>query len=96
MAKRSKPAATKADVIRALQIDGLTAEDAVDRVLEAITIALVNGQAVVIRGFGRFEPRQRKAVVRRNPVSGLDMHVPPRRTVGFVPSDSLKARVNAD
>lgn len=70
------------------------AEKTLERVLDVIGTSLACGEPVSIRNFGKFEPRTRSAVTRRNPVSGEEMKVPSRIGVGFVPSPSLKERIN--
>lgn len=68
--------------------------DVVVAVFSAIAENLADGTTVLIRGFGRFEPRQRRAVTRRNPKTGEDMKIDERFTVAFLPSTSLKGRLN--
>jgi nucleoid DNA-binding protein len=52
------------------------------------------GEDVSIRKFGKFEPRHRRAIVRKNPRTGDEIAVPAKLSIGFIPSDSLKARLN--
>lgn len=89
----------KSDVVQALVLSGHApdlhqAEGALDRVLDVISKALSNGEAVSIRNFGKFETRPRAAVIRRNPTSGKTMNVPARIGIGFVPAQNLKERIN--
>ena len=63
-------------------------------VLEAITEGLDSGEPVNIRRFGKFEPRHRNPVVRKNPRTGEEIPVPAKRSVGFIPSVNLKAALN--
>jgi nucleoid DNA-binding protein len=70
------------------------ARDAVDRVLNAISRALACGERVTIRNFGKFEPRARKSVIRKNPVTGDKIEVPEKVSIGFVAAPALKERVN--
>lgn len=62
--------------------------------LEAITEGLAAGQTVNIRRFGKWEPRHRNAVVRKNPRTGEAIPVPAKTSVGFIPSGNLKAVLN--
>ncbi len=64
--------------------------EAVDIILETITESLEHGNRVEIRGFGSFSVRQRKGRSSKNPRTGKMMHIPPRKTVHFTMSKSLK------
>lgn len=63
--------------------------------IDTIALMLAAGEQVNIRRFGRFDPRDRKPVTRLNPATGEPIHVPAKRSVGFVPSQTLKDRLNA-
>lgn len=65
-----------------------------DTFFELAAERLEASDSVNIRRFGKLEPRHRKAMVKPNPMSGDDMHVPERVSVAFVPSDILKERLN--
>lgn len=88
----------RGEIVKAIAEDQDLPATTVDQVLGgffAMTIdVLVDGDQVGIRGFGKFEPRKRRAVVRRNPATGIEMRVPALRTVGFLPSARLKSRLN--
>lgn len=66
---------------------------AVDAVFEAIADSLVQGEKVVLVGFGAFEVRQRKGRVGRNPQTGEPVEVPARRVPAFSAGKLLKERV---
>jgi nucleoid DNA-binding protein len=88
----------KTDIIDALA-QGRPREEAraiLDDVVRVITLSLACGEKVSIRNFGKFEPRKHAPVQRRNPVSGDLMDLPEKISVGFVPSRSLKDRLNQD
>lgn len=71
--------------------------EAVDIILNTMSEALVDGQRVEIRGFGSFSVRQRKARVTKNPKTGKIMNIPPRKSLHFTMSKSLKiALVNKE
>lgn len=85
----------KRDLVRSVgnSLDGYLNQDisqVVDLTLEAITEALVAGRRVEIRGFGSFSIRQRQARTAKNPKTGEVMHIPPRQTLHFTMSRSLK------
>ena len=74
-------------------LDGFLKKDisqAVDIILETMTDSLDEGQRVEIRGFGSFSVRQRKARQTKNPKTGKIMDIPPRKTLHFTMSKSLK------
>lgn len=62
--------------------------------VDLVGLSLSAGDEVTLRTFGKFEPRDRKAVTRRNPKTGDPIDVPAKTSVGFVPSPNLKARLN--
>jgi integration host factor subunit alpha len=62
--------------------------------LEIIKFSLESGDDVLISGFGKFcvkEKRERKG---RNPATGEDMMLRPRKTVTFKCSGKLKDKIN--
>ena len=68
--------------------------ETVETILEIIKSTLVSGEDVLISGFGKFcvkEKRERKG---RNPATGEDMMLAPRRVVTFKCSGKLKDRIN--
>lgn len=88
----------RGDVVKKISGEEGIAATLVDRVLgsffDTVTSGLAGGDDVTIRGFGKFEPRQRRAVVRRNPRTGVEISVPAKTSVGFKPSTNLKTRLN--
>lgn len=65
-------------------------EEAIDIMLDTIGGALAQGRRVEIRGFGSFAVRQRKERQTKNPRTGKIMDIPPRKTINFTMSKSLK------
>jgi len=63
---------------------------AVDIIIETMTESLDQGDRVEIRGFGSFSVRQRKARQTKNPKTGKIMDIPPRKTLHFAMSKSIK------
>lgn len=63
---------------------------AVDIIIEAMAESLNQGKRVEIRGFGSFSVRRRKARLTKNPKTGKIMDIPPRRSLHFAMSKSLK------
>lgn len=81
-------------VARKAKITNAEADKAITALLEVIALSLACGEDVNLRTFGKFEPRLRNAVVRRNPKTGVEHKVPAKITVGFIPSPNLKDRLN--
>ena len=67
----------------------------VSSVLENISDALVSGEQVKISGFGTFSTRDKNARVGRNPKTGREVPIDPRRVLTFRPSHLMKDRVAA-
>ena len=66
----------------------------VESVLELIKSFLAGGDDVLIRGFGKFTVRQKAARRGRNPATGEDMNLAPRRVITFKCSALLKEKIN--
>ncbi len=66
----------------------------VETLLEIIKITLASGEDVLISGFGKFCVKEKKERKGRNPATGEDLMLKPRRVVTFKCSGKLKARVN--
>ena len=65
----------------------------VDSVLDHIPYALVKGEQVKISSFGTFSVRSKSARVGRNPKTGEEVPINPRRVLTFRPSHLMKDRV---
>ena len=63
---------------------------AVDIIIDTMSESLNQGYSVEIRGFGSFSVRKRKARQTKNPKTGKIMDIPPRKTLHFAMSKSLK------
>jgi integration host factor subunit alpha len=68
--------------------------DLLEMVLDRITSELEGGQSVKISGFGTFSVRQKGRRIGRNPKTGEEVPILPRRVLVFRPSHVLKARIN--
>ncbi len=90
---------TKLELIDELaKVAGLTKQDSaaiIETVFECIADALVKGNKVEIRGFGRFRVRQHGARTGRNPKVGRLVHVPAKRVPHFKPGKRLRNLLNA-
>ena len=65
----------------------------VEAVLERMSDALVRGEQVKISSFGTFSVRDKSARVGRNPKTGEEVPINPRRVLTFRPSHLMKDRV---
>ncbi|WP_294609269.1 integration host factor subunit alpha [Roseovarius sp.] len=77
---------------------GLSRNDAaqlVESVLDHMSDALVNGEQVKISSFGTFSVRDKTARIGRNPKTGEEVPINPRRVLTFRPSHLMKDRVAA-
>jgi len=68
--------------------------DLLEAVLERVCVALETGESVKISGFGTFSVRQKGRRVGRNPKTGVEVPILPRRVLVFRPSQLLKAEIN--
>lgn len=68
---------------------------AVKTILDAMAQALADGQRIEIRGFGSFSLSNRPSRIGRNPKSGQQVLVPPKRVPHFKPGKDLRERVDA-
>ena len=67
--------------------------DLLEMVLNEITDALLKGEPVKISSFGSFSVRQKGQRIGRNPKTGEEVPILPRKVLVFRPSQLLKARI---
>ncbi len=65
----------------------------VESVLAHLSDALASGDSVKISSFGTFNVREKAARVGRNPKTGQEVPIHPRRVLTFRPSHLMKERV---
>ena len=68
--------------------------DLVEAVLGEISTALTRGDMVKISSFGSFFVRQKGQRIGRNPKTGEEVPILPRKVLVFRPSHVLKNRIN--
>jgi len=68
--------------------------DLVESVLSEISDSLIKGETVKVSSFGSFYVRQKGERVGRNPKTGEEVPILPRRVLVFRPSHVLKDRIN--
>jgi integration host factor subunit alpha len=69
--------------------------DLVDSVLQHVSDALVSGESVKISSFGPFSIREKAERIGRNPKTGEEVPIHPRRVLSFRSSHLMKDRVAA-
>ncbi len=90
---------TKADLVyRLYKSEKFKKSDAVtyiETLLEIIKSRLEAGEDVLISGFGKFCVKDKRARRGRNPHTGEDLMLEPRRVVTFKPSGVLRKMINS-
>ncbi|MEO1014932.1 MAG: integration host factor subunit alpha [Pseudomonadota bacterium] len=66
----------------------------VERIVEEICSALERGEQVKISSFGTFTIREKKMRMGRNPKTGEEVPITPRRVISFRASNVLKEKIN--
>jgi len=91
-------ALTKIQIIeKVMKRNGFTRKkstETVEILLELIKRSLESGEDVLISGFGKFCVNEKKERKGRNPATGEDMMLEPRKVVTFKCSGKLRGRVN--
>ncbi len=82
-------------VFREVGLSRNESADLVETVLDLMSSALVRGEHVKISSFGTFSVRDKNARVGRNPKTGEEVPITPRRVLTFRPSHLMKERVAA-
>ncbi len=89
---------TRADLCEAVyQQVGLSRTESaalVELVLKEIADCLVEGETVKLSSFGSFVVRDKGRRIGRNPKTGEEVPIEPRRVMVFKPSSILKNRIN--
>lgn len=90
---------TKADIVERVweNLGGLSKKESaeiVEMVFETIKHTLERGEKIKISGFGNFVVRQKKERTGRNPQTGDEIRIAPRRVLTFKPSQVLKNALN--
>ena len=80
-------------VFREVGLSRNESAELVESVLKNISDALVRGENVKISSFGTFNIRDKNARMGRNPKTGEEVPIKPRRVLSFRPSHLMKERV---
>jgi integration host factor subunit alpha len=91
---------TKADIVERVYTaaQGMSKKesaDVVEAVFETIKDTLERGEKIKISGFGNFVVRQKDERTGRNPQTGQEIKIAPRRVLTFKPSQVLKNSINS-
>lgn len=81
-------------VFREVGLSRNESADLVESVLKHVSEALVKGEQVKISSFGTFSVRSKSQRVGRNPKTGEEVPIDPRRVLTFRPSHLMKERVD--
>jgi len=88
---------TKADLVEIIfEKVGLSkkeAQDIIEIIFDTVKDAFVAGESVKIPGFGTFNVRQKSSRRGRNPQTGEELEITPRRVLTFKASNQLKSIV---
>ena len=89
---------TRADlcesVYQKLGLSRAESSELVETVLREISDTLVKGETVKLSSFGSFVVRSKGERIGRNPKTGVEVPITPRRVLVFKPSNVMKARIN--
>lgn len=90
---------TKADLVQQVykthpSMTKAQATSAVEAFLSISKAALINGNDLLLSGFGKFNVKNKKARRGRNPQTGDELTLESRRVVTFKPSGILRAKIN--
>ena len=89
---------TKADIVKAVYtrigISKSESAQLVDDFFEMIRASLASGEDVKLSGFGHFALRDKGERIGRNPKTGVEIMITPRRVVTFRASPIMKNRIN--
>ena len=88
---------TRADLAEILNRQvGLSRADAaamIESILDHMTSALIGGDNVKVSGFGTFVLRDKGERIGRNPKTGVEVPITPRRVLTFRASQGMRQKV---
>ncbi|KUO56913.1 MAG: integration host factor subunit alpha [Alphaproteobacteria bacterium BRH_c36] len=89
---------TRADlaeaVVRQVGLPRNESQELVELVLKEISNCLASGEPVKLSSFGSFGIREKGERVGRNPKTGKEVPITPRKVLVFRPSNIMKDRIN--
>ncbi|MBV1704097.1 MAG: integration host factor subunit alpha [Hyphomicrobiales bacterium] len=91
-------ATTRADLARAVQrkvgLSQTESAELVEQMLDQISVTLERGDGVKLSSFGTFKIRHKRERTGRNPKTGVEAAITPRRVLVFKASNQMKAKIN--
>ena len=95
MANKTLTRADLADaLVRKVGLPRNESQDLVELVLSEISQTLSQGEGVKLSSFGSFGVRSKAQRMGRNPKTGEEVPITPRRVLVFRPSNIMKERIN--
>jgi integration host factor subunit alpha len=89
---------TRADlaetVVQKVGLPRNESQELVELVIKVLSERLAEGEAVKLSSFGSFNIREKGERVGRNPKTGQEVPITPRRVLVFRPSNIMKDRIN--
>ncbi len=89
---------TRADlaeaVVRQVGLPRNESQELVELILKEISSCLAEGKPVKLSSFGSFGIREKGERIGRNPKTGEEVPITPRRVLVFRPSNIMKQRIN--
>lgn len=90
---------TKSDLVNKISANSSSrnkSKERIETLLEIMKQTLASGEDIMISGFGKFFVKYKSRRKGRNPATGEDLHLAPRRVVTFHCSDVLKDKINGE
>jgi integration host factor subunit alpha len=91
---------TKSQIVESIQnqtgFPRNRSSEIVETLLEIIKRTLTSGEDVLVSGFGKFCVNEKNERKGRNPSTGEDMMLEPRKVVTFKCSGKLRSRINKE
>ena len=97
-ARGDKRTVTRSDladaVFRRIGLSRLESAQLLEMVIDEISEAVLRGENVKLSGFGAFQQRSKRERVGRNPKTGVEATITPRKVLVFKASHIMRGRVN--
>ena len=97
---KTKRTVTRSDladsVFRRVGLSRLESAQLVEAVIEEIGDAILRGENVKLSSFGTFLQRSKRERIGRNPKTGVEATITPRKVLVFKASHIMRARINGN
>ncbi|MFM1813858.1 MAG: hypothetical protein RLZ98_553 [Pseudomonadota bacterium] len=95
MAGKTLTRADLADaIVRKVGLPRNESQELVELVLDEVSLTLARGEGVKLSSFGSFGIREKGQRIGRNPKTGEEVPITPRKVLVFRPSNIMKTRIN--